>query len=65
MYSAALVDARGLTALRFEEGNQSLNGWNMLYRLNWIGWQKDPFRTKYPWTADYLTNDIGIIRRKR
>lgn len=57
MYSAALVDARGFTALRFEEGNQSLNGWNMLYRLNWIGWQKDPFRSKYPWTADYLTND--------
>jgi len=57
MYSAALVDARGFTALRFEEGNRSLNGWNMLYRLNWIGWQKDPFRSKYPWTADYLTND--------
>lgn len=57
VHGAALADARGYRALRFKEGNDQLNGWNMLWRLNWIGWDKDPFRKKYPWTADYLTND--------
>ena len=54
-HGGALVDARGFKALRFEGG--SCNGWNQKLRMEQVDWEKGPFRKKYPWTADYFTND--------
>lgn len=55
MHGAALVDARGFKLLRFDGG--SCNGWNMKKRLDDMEWDKDPFKSRYPWTQDYLAND--------
>ena len=55
LHCAAIVDARGYRCLKFQGGD--MNGWNMKKRLDDIDWENGPFRGKYPWTADYLTNE--------
>ena len=49
------VDSRGQQRLRLGDG--TTDGWDMKKKLEDMDWTNGVWAAKYPWMADYLTND--------
>ena len=60
---AVSVDARGLTRLRLGDGTK--DGWDMIPKLEKVRYREEPWKSRYPLMADYLTNERLMPIRTR